>query len=96
MAKTLYRSSRPAKRIRVKAVDIFSEALSKRQTALIGRLKTTADADIDYSDIPPLTDEQLDEMVRRFYRQPKQLVSVRPEPKVLRGVMQQARSRKVR
>jgi uncharacterized protein (DUF4415 family) len=84
MAKALYGSSQPAKRIRVKAADIFSKPLNKRQTAMIGRLKATADADIDYSDIPPLTDEQLDEMVRgKFYRKPKELVSVRLEPEVL-------------
>jgi uncharacterized protein (DUF4415 family) len=65
------------------AEDIFSKPMNKRQAAVIGRLKATADADIDYSDIPPLTDDQLDEMVRgKFYR-PKQLVSVRPEPEVL-------------
>lgn len=50
----------------------------------MGRLKATADADIDYSDIPALTDDQLDEMVRgKFYRPPKELVSVRLEPEVL-------------
>ena len=62
MANRLYESSRPVKLVKVKAADIFNKPPSKRQTALLGRLKRTADADIDYSDIPALTDEQLDEM----------------------------------
>jgi uncharacterized protein (DUF4415 family) len=77
-------SSRPAKRISMKAEDIFSKPMNRRQTAAMGRLKTTADTDIDYSDIPALTDDQIDEMVRgKFYRPPKELVSVRLEPEVL-------------
>jgi uncharacterized protein (DUF4415 family) len=68
----------------MKAEDIFSKPMSKRQTAVLGRLRTTKDSDIDYSDIPALTDDQLDEMVRgKFFRPPKQLVSVRLEPEVL-------------
>jgi uncharacterized protein (DUF4415 family) len=68
----------------MKAEDIFSKPMNRRQTAVMGRLKATADADIDYSDIPALTDDQLDEMVRgKFYRPPKELVSVRLEPEVL-------------
>jgi uncharacterized protein (DUF4415 family) len=85
MVKKKSGSSRPAKRISMKAEDILSKPMNKRQTALIGRLKATTDADINYTDIPPLTDEQIDEMVRgKFYRPPKQLVSVRLEPEVLK------------
>ncbi len=84
MEKKSYASFRPAKLVRVKAADIFNKSLSKRQMALIARLKEMPDAEIDYSDIPQLTDAQLDEMVRgKSHRSPKQLISVRLEPEVL-------------
>ena len=56
---------------------IFSKPLPKRQKAVLARIaKRQAagdDSDIDYSDIPPLTDEQL----ARFRRAPKVLVAAR-------------------
>jgi uncharacterized protein (DUF4415 family) len=61
----------------VSAESIFSKPVSKQQKAVLSRLaKSQAagdDSDIDYSDIPPLTDEQL----AGFRRAPKVLVAAR-------------------
>ena len=84
MAKKSSALSRPVKRVSVKAEDILGRPLNKRQENVLRRLKATPDAEIDYSDIPPLTSEQLDQMVRgKFYRPAKQLVSVRLEPEIV-------------
>jgi uncharacterized protein (DUF4415 family) len=70
-------SSQRGKRISVSAESIFSKPLNKRQTAVLARIaKRQAagdDSEIDYSDIPPLTDEQL----AGFRRAPKVLVAAR-------------------
>ena len=75
MAKKSSASSRRGKRISVNAESIFSEPLDKRQKAVLvrsaKRKSIEDDSDIDYSDIPPLTDEQL----ARFRRTPKVLVA---------------------
>ena len=59
------------------AESIFSKPLSKKQNDALCRIaKRQAagdDSEIDYSDIPPLTDEQLAE----FRRAPKVLVAAR-------------------
>ena len=59
------------------AESIFSRPLNKRQKAALGRIaKRQAageDSDIDYSDIPPLTDEQL----TQIRRAPKVLIAAR-------------------
>src|SRR6266702_1579321 len=77
MAKKSSASARRGKRISVSAESIFSKPLNKRQTAVLaGIAKRQAagdDSGIDYSDIPPLTDEQL----ARFRRAPKVLVAAR-------------------
>ncbi|MBI4479934.1 MAG: BrnA antitoxin family protein [Acidobacteria bacterium] len=77
MAKKLSASSRRGKRISVSAGSIFSKPLNKRQKAVLARIaKRQAagdDSDIDYSDIPPLTDKQL----AQFRRVPKVLVAAR-------------------
>jgi uncharacterized protein (DUF4415 family) len=77
MAKKSSASSRRGKRISVSAESIFSKPLSKRQQETLARIaKRQAGRDdtaIDYSDIPPLTDEQL----ARFRRAPKVLVAAR-------------------
>jgi uncharacterized protein (DUF4415 family) len=49
----------------------------------VERLQRMPDSAIDYSDIPPLTDEQLARMVRFRGRHPKTLISVRIETRVL-------------
>ena len=59
------------------AESIFSKPLNKRQKAVLAliakRQAAGNDSRIDYSDIPPLTDEQL----ARFRRTPKVLVAAR-------------------
>ena len=59
------------------AESIFSKPLGKRQKVTLARIaKRQAagdDTGIDYSDIPPLTDDQL----ARFRRAPKVLVAAR-------------------
>src|SRR5512140_547198 len=75
-------SSRPAKRISVSAESIFNKPASKRQTAVLSRIAERQaagdDSGIDYSDIPPLTSEQL----ARFRRTPKVLVAARIDREV--------------
>jgi uncharacterized protein (DUF4415 family) len=77
MAKKSSASSRRGKLISVSAESIFGKPLDKRQKAVLARIaKRQAagqDSDIDYSDIPPLTDEQLSQ----FRRAPKVLVAAR-------------------
>ncbi|MBH0203080.1 MAG: hypothetical protein HP496_12505 [Nitrospira sp.] len=66
----------------------------------IGKKKTvTKRRKIDYSDIPPLSDEQLASM-RRIGRpplgeEPRQLIAIRLDPKVLRWLKALAVKRKV-
>ena len=59
------------------AESIFSRPLSRRQKAVLARIaKRQAagqDSDIDYSEIPPLTDEQL----AQFRPAPKVLIAAR-------------------
>jgi uncharacterized protein (DUF4415 family) len=84
MAKKSSASSRPAKQVRVSAESIFKKPLSKRQRAVLDRIaKRQAagdDSSIDYSDIPPLTDEQL---ANAFRPRDKQLIAVRLDRDVL-------------
>ena len=59
------------------AESIFNRRPNKRQEAALARIARRQaagqDSDIDYSDIPPLTDEQLS----RFRRAPKVLIAAR-------------------
>src|SRR6266403_2165044 len=77
MTKKSSGSSRRGKLISVNAESIFSRPLNKRQKAVLARIaKRQAagdDSDIDYSDIPSLTTEQL----AQFRRAPKVLVAAR-------------------
>jgi uncharacterized protein (DUF4415 family) len=77
MAKKLSASSRPGKQIRASAESIWNKALTKRQKAALagvrGRQKRADASQIDYSDIPALTDAQL----AQFRRPRKKLVAVR-------------------
>src|SRR6266853_3661799 len=81
-------SSRRAKLISVSAESMFSKPLSKKQKAVLSRIaKRQAagdDSDIDYSDIPPLTDAQL----AQFRRTPKVLVAARIDREVYDWLMQ--------
>jgi uncharacterized protein (DUF4415 family) len=62
----------------MKAEDIFNKPLTRKQKAMLERLKNKPDSEIDYSDIPPLTDEQL----AQFRRSPKVLVAARLDREV--------------
>jgi len=77
MAKKSSASSRHGRRISASAESIFSKPLNRRQRAVLARIgKRQAagdDSGINYSDIPPLTDEQL----AQFRRTPKVLVATR-------------------
>lgn len=77
MAKKSSASSRRGKRISVSADSIFGKPLNKRRRTVLGRIArrqaTGDDSSLDYSDIPPLTDEQL----AKFRRTPKVLVAAR-------------------
>ena len=77
MVKKSSASSRRGKRISVSAESIFSKPLSNRQktvlTSIAKRQAAGGDSEIDYSDIPALTDEQL----AQFRRAPKVLVAAR-------------------
>jgi uncharacterized protein (DUF4415 family) len=57
----------------MRAEDIFHKPLTRIQKAQLDRLKKMPDSEIDYSDIPPLSDEQL----AQFRRAPKVLVAAR-------------------
>jgi len=67
--------------------DIRNKKLTKKQVAVLERVARSQeagdDSGIDYSDIPPLTDEQLKQMVRLRDVSRKIPVSVRLDPSVL-------------
>lgn len=77
MERKLSASSRRGKRISVSAESIFSKPLTRRQRTLLARIAKRqaagGDSGINYSDIPPLTDEQL----AQFRPTPKVLVAAR-------------------
>ena len=83
MAKKSSASSRPEKLVRVKAEHIFNKPLTKQQRATLERLAKKPDSGIDYSDIPPLTDEQLAQMVPFRLRSKTTLISFRVQNDVL-------------
>jgi uncharacterized protein (DUF4415 family) len=72
----------------VSAESIFSKPPDKKQKDVLLRIaKRQAagdDSDIDYSDIPPLTDEQL----KQFRRTPKVLVAARIDREVYDWLLQ--------
>lgn len=88
MAKKQSELSRPVKPIRQSAESIWSKPLTKRQKgALDGISKRQARGDatqIDYSDIPALTEKQLSQ----FKKTPKKLVAVRLDADVFDWLQQ--------
>ena len=88
MAKKSSASSRPGKQIRVSAESIWSKPLPERQKKTldgVARRQKRADvSQIDYSDIPALTDKQL----TQFRRPPKKLVAVRLDADVFEWLQQ--------
>ena len=87
MAKKSPASSQPAKLKRTTSDDIRNRKWSEeeRQTLRRHAARQAAgdDSDINFEDIPHLTDEQLAQMVRLRDIRPKVPVSVRLEPRVL-------------
>src|SRR5882724_2724751 len=88
MAKKLSASSRPAKLTSVNSDDILNKPLTKRQQGVLKRLAARQaagdDSHINYSDIPPLSDEQVARMVRMRDLPPAKVpVSIRLDPQIL-------------
>ncbi len=83
MAKKLSASSRQEKQVRVKAERIFNKPLTEQQRTRLSSLAKKPDSAIDVSDIPPLTDEQLAEMVPYRLRSKTTLISLRVQDDVL-------------
>jgi uncharacterized protein (DUF4415 family) len=71
----------------MRAEDIFNKPLTRRQKAMLKRLEEKSDSDIDYSDIPALTDEQL----AQFRPAPKVLVAARLDREIYDWLMQYGR-----
>ena len=66
--------------------------LSRRQTAELAALAARADSGIDYSDIPPLTDEFWKNAVRdKFYKPLKTSTTVRIDSDVLAWLRSQGK-----
>lgn len=88
MAKKLSASSQRGKQIRVSAESIWSKPLTERQKAAldgVARRQKRADvSQLDYSDIPVLTDKQ----IAQFRRTPKKLVAVRLDADVFEWLRQ--------
>ena len=87
MAKKSLALSRPARLKRMTSDDIRNRKWSEKERQTLRRhaAKQAAgdDSDINFEDIPHLTDEQLAQMVRLRDIRPKVPVSVRLEPRVL-------------
>jgi uncharacterized protein (DUF4415 family) len=83
MAKKLSASSQPAQLIRASAESIWNKPLTSQQKRVTGaiakRQRLGDDSQVDYSDIPAFTDQQLAE----FRRPVKKLVAVRLDADVL-------------
>jgi uncharacterized protein (DUF4415 family) len=88
MAKKSSASSRPPRQTRANAESIWNKPLTDRQKtaldAVARRQKRSGAAQIDYSDIPALTDTQL----AQFRRPPKKLVAVRLDADVFEWLQQ--------
>jgi uncharacterized protein (DUF4415 family) len=87
MAKKSSASSQPVKLVSMSSEDIRNRKRTEKERQALLRIAERQavgdDSDIDFSDIPPLTDAQLAGMVRlRDFRR-KVPVSVRLDPKVL-------------
>jgi uncharacterized protein (DUF4415 family) len=67
----------------VKAERILNKPLTKEQRDRLARLAKKKDSEIDFSDIPPLTDQQLAEMVPFRLRSKTTLISFRVQNDVL-------------
>jgi uncharacterized protein (DUF4415 family) len=78
MAKKSSGSSQRGKQTNVKAESTLSKPLTAKQKATLRRLKDMPDSEIDYSDIPALTEEQI-----TASRPARTVVAARLDPDVL-------------
>ena len=83
MTKKQSESSPREKRTVRSEADIRAYARTAAYREEIARLKAMPDSAIDYSDIPPLTDEQLARMVRARLKPRKTPISLRLDTDVL-------------
>jgi uncharacterized protein (DUF4415 family) len=88
MKKKSSASSQPERLVRVRSEDIFNKpptkSQQKRMEAIAARQVAGDDSQINFDEIPPLTDEQLARMVRTRDLPPRKVpVSVRLDPAVL-------------
>ena len=87
MAKKSSESSRPEKRITMTSEDIKNRQWSEEELEVVRRIAQQQaagdDSDINYDDIPQLTEKQLASMVRLRDVRRKVAVSVRLDPQVL-------------
>ena len=87
MAKKSPALSRPARLKRVTSEDIRNRKWSDEERRTLrrhaARQATGDDSDINFEDIPHLTDDQLAQMVRLREIRPRVAVSLRLEPRVL-------------
>jgi len=67
----------------VKAGHILNKPLTNRQRASLNRLAAKPDGEIDFSDIPQLTDQELAQMVPFRLRSKTTLISFRVQNDVL-------------
>jgi uncharacterized protein (DUF4415 family) len=64
-------------------------SLTDKRRANLKTLAARPDGEIDYGDIPPMTDEQLKNAVRgRFYKPTKRQITARVDADVLEGMAQ--------
>jgi uncharacterized protein (DUF4415 family) len=88
MAKKSSVSSRPGRQIRVSAESIWNKPLTERQQKKledVRQMQKRADvSELDYSDVPALSDQQL----AQFRRPPKKLVAVRLDADVFEWLQQ--------
>src|SRR5262245_56720787 len=87
MKKKLSASSQPERLVRKTLDDIRKTPLTEKQLGVLRRIADEQargdDSNIDYSDIPEITDEQWAHAVRLRDIRPKVAISVRIEPRVL-------------
>lgn len=83
MKKKLSASFPPEKPVRVRAERIFAKPLNNREKMQLRQLESVSDREIDYSDVPELSDEQLAAMVPRDGKQKTTMVSIRLKSDVL-------------
>ena len=83
MGKKRSGSSQRERLARKSAADIRAYARTPEYKAEVARLKAMPDSEIDFSDLPELTEEQLARLVRARITPPKTPVSIRLDGDVL-------------